>query len=74
MHRASIIIVARIAADRRQSVGRKRQETCNGSATRNVFDMRIQSTILVDDENTRKWPITGWLHEIPTHRSRCSAR
>jgi len=48
---AALVVVARITADGRKRVRRKRHEVRQGKAPRNILRVRIQSPILVDDDN-----------------------
>ncbi len=49
----TLVIVARIAADRGQPVRRQRNETGFGNAARHVFDVRVQAAILMCDNHCR---------------------
>ena len=48
---AALVVVARITADRRQRVRRKGDEVLQREPPRDVLGMRIETAILVDDEN-----------------------
>ena len=52
--RGALLIVARIAADRGQPVGRKGDEVGDGEAARDVLDVRIEAAVLVNDEHRRQ--------------------
>ena len=54
LQRAAVVVVAGIAADRRQAVGRQRDEARDGGAPRDVLDIRIQAAVLVNHEHGRK--------------------
>src|SRR5690606_41996553 len=56
LHRASIVVVTGIASDRCQTVGRKRKEPGDRGAPRDVFDVRIEPAVFVNDEHRGKWP------------------
>jgi hypothetical protein len=48
---------SREAADRREAVGRVRDEVRDGEAARDVLDVRIQPAVLVDDEHAGSLPL-----------------
>ncbi len=48
-----VFAFARVAAERRQRVGRHRQEVVERQAPRDVFDVRIEAAVLVDHEHGR---------------------
>ena len=52
--RARVVFVARITAQREQRVRRKRDEVFQRQTTRDVFDMRIQAAVLVNDQHHRQ--------------------
>ena len=52
--RRALLVVARIAADRGQAVGREGDEVGDGEAARDVLDVGIQPAVLVDDEHRRQ--------------------
>ena len=51
---AALLVVTRIAAHRSQSIGSKRIEALKSQPPPDVFDVRIQSAVLVNDENARQ--------------------
>src|SRR5439155_1779339 len=50
---AAGIVVTWIPSDRREPVGRKRDEVGEREPARDVLDMRVQAAILVDDHHAR---------------------
>src|ERR1019366_4694794 len=48
---ARLILVARVAAERMQRVGREGDEIGRGQPPRDIFDVWVEATVLVDDEN-----------------------
>ena len=48
---AALVVVAGIAADRREPVGRERHEVGEREAPRDVLDVRIEPAVLVHDED-----------------------
>ncbi len=67
---AAIVVVAWIAANRRQAVRRQRQEAGDRRAARNVFDVRIESAVLVHDQNAGKRPLAFRLYQVAAHVAR----
>ncbi len=52
---AALLVVAGIAADAGQSVGSEGDEIGRAQAARHIFDVRIESAIFVDHEDTRQF-------------------
>ncbi len=48
---ATLGVVARVAAHRREAVGRERHEALERDAARDVFDVRVEAAVLVNDED-----------------------
>ena len=71
---AAVVIVARVAADRRQPVGREREETIDGGAARDVLDIGIEAAVLVDHQHGRERPRAGRLDEVTAHGAGGAAR
>ena len=67
LHRAPVVVVARIAAERRQAVGREREEALHRRAPRHVLDVRIQAAVLVDHQHRRQRPVARRLHQVAAH-------
>ena len=68
LHGAALVVVSRVAAQRGQRVGRKRQESLDRQPTGDVLDVGIQPAILVDDEDRRELRVFGLRAcEDPTH-------
>ena len=59
---AALLVVAGIAADRREAVRRERHEVLEREPPRDVLDVRVEAAVLVDDEDARqlvrgrRWP------------------
>ena len=51
---ARLVFVARIAAQRRQRVGREGHEAVEREAARDVLDVRIEAAVLVDHQHRRQ--------------------
>ena len=61
------------AAERRQEVGRQRNETLKRKPPRDVADVRVQAAILVDDDDGRQLAVlVGRMHEIALHLAVCA--
>ena len=50
---AALVVVAGIAADRGEAVGRERHEVLEREPARDVFDVRVEPAVLVDDQDAR---------------------
>ena len=48
---ARLVFVARVAAERRQRIGRERHEVVERQAARDVFDVRVEAAVLVHHED-----------------------
>src|SRR5438034_2172929 len=69
------VLVARVAAERRQRVGRERHEVVERETPGNVLDVRIQPTVLVHDENARQLAFRGdRTHQVSTRLFRSLRR
>jgi hypothetical protein len=64
LHRPAIVVVSRIAAERRQAVRRKREEPLHRDPPRHVLDVRIQAPVFMDHEHRRPRPASRRLHQI----------
>ncbi len=73
LHGAAIVVVAWIAADRRQPVRRQRQVPFDRGASRHVLDVGVQSAVLVDDQHRRKRSLAGRPYQVAAHPPRCAA-
>src|SRR5205085_4323958 len=68
LHLPAALVIAGIAPKRRQRVRRKSEESFNRHAAGDIFDIRIQPSILVHDQH--RWHLLfdpGWLYEIAAH-------
>ena len=74
LQRAAVVVVAGVAAHRRQPVGGQRQEAGDRGAPRHVLDVRIEAAVLVNDQHGRERPVAGRLHEVPAHLAGRAAR
>ena len=54
LHLAALFVGAGIAAERGQSVGTKGKVACLGGTAHDVFDVRIEAAVFVDDEDCGK--------------------
>jgi hypothetical protein len=52
----ALLVVARVAADRGQPSGAKATKFATAKRARDVFDVRIQAAVLVDDEDRGSLP------------------
>ena len=59
---ATLLVVARIAADRRETVRRERHEVLEREAPRDVLDVRVEAAVLVDRRGSRA---AGWYRRSP---------
>ena len=66
--RARFVVVAGIAAERREAVGRERDVAFDRGAPRDILDIGIQSAVLVDDEHRGPRPLPRRPHEVAAHR------
>ena len=73
LQRAAVVVVARIAADRKQAVRRERKKALDRGAAGDVLDVRIEAAVFVDDDHRRKRPHAHGLHEIAAHGARIAA-
>ena len=74
LQRAAVVVVAGVAADRRQSVRRQGEEAGDAGAPCDVLDVRVQAAVLVDDDHGRERPVARRLHQVPAHRPGRAAR
>ena len=54
-HLPALLIVARVAAERRDSVGRERDIALDSEPARHVFDIGIEAAVLVHDQDGRQF-------------------
>ena len=74
LHDLAVIVVARIAADGGEPVGRQGDEAGDGRAAGDVFDMRVEAAVLVDHHDRREGAAARRLHEVAAHPARVAAR
>ena len=74
LQRAAVIVVAGIAADGKQAVGRQRQKPFGRGAARHVLDVGIEPAILVDHQHDGKRPVALGLHQVAAHGAGGAAR
>jgi len=73
--RRRLFVVAGVAAERRQRVGRERHVVRDGEPARHIFDVRIKSAVLVDDDDARQLAArVPRAHEVAAHRARAVRR
>ena len=73
LQRLARIIVAGIAADRRQAVGCQGEKSLHRHAPCHILDMRVQAPVLVNHQDGGKRPRPLRLHQIAPHPARCAA-
>ncbi len=62
----TLLVVARIAADAGQPVGRERHEIGGAQTPRHIFDIRIEAAIFVHHQHAGQFPAgIGWTHQVP---------
>ena len=67
LQRPAVVVVAGVAADRGEAVGREGHEALDRGAARHVLDVGIEAAILVDHQHRRERPRPARLHEVPAH-------
>jgi hypothetical protein len=67
LHCAPLVIVSRVAAKGRKTIGCERDEAFDRGAPRNVLDVGIQPAVLVNDEHHGPRTLPGGLHEVAAH-------
>ncbi len=73
LQRAALVVVAGIAADRKQSIRRQRQEALRGGAPRHVLDVGVESAVLVDHQHGGERPLSARLHQVAAHGAGAAA-
>ena len=70
LHRATVVIVSGIPAERGQRVRTQRDEVGRREASYDVLDVRIQATVFVDDQHRRLGPRGPFRHgHVTAHGS-----
>ena len=66
---AAVVVVAGIAADGREAVGRQRQEPLGGGAAGDILYIGIEPPVLVDHQDGGEGAGPGRLHQVAAHRA-----
>ena len=65
----ALLVVARVAPDRCEPVGREGDEIGDRQAPRHIFDIRVQASVLVHDQDGGQFRSVGGAHEIALDRA-----
>ncbi len=71
---AAVVVVAGIAADRREPVRRQRQEALHREPAGDVLDVGVQPPVLVHHQHDGKRPFARGLHQVAAHLTGGAAR
>ena len=74
LQRAAVVVVAGIAADREQAVGREGEEAVECCAPRHVLDVGVEAAVLVNHQHRGERARARGLHQIAAHGARGAAR
>ncbi len=71
---APVVVVAGVAAERREPVRCEGEEAFQRRTPRHILDIRVEPAVLVDHEHRRPRALSRRVHQIAAHRRTVAAR